>query len=289
MNNQKPAPPRTLDELVQLQRIDGAYQGLCGQVNLTGNIFGGQLMAQAFYAAAQQVDAGRVLRSIHASFLRPHPLLPLPRYTVEMTLDGRSFSNLDVQLQVQDRACLRASLCFQQPETGAAHAQPMPDVPGPEGLADMVQLAQNHRDRLSEGMCRVLGTFQLHELRPVDSEAFLFCEGRSNRLRYWMRLRLAVGPDARLHEAALIYMSDAWANSPMVLPHVDARLSRRFYAPTLSHSLWLHQTPDVNDWLLFDLHSPALQGGAGLVCGDIYDQKGRLVASLAQHSLFRQS
>ncbi|CAN7571518.1 acyl-CoA thioesterase [Pseudomonas umsongensis] len=289
MATQRPQPPQSFAELVQLIPHEGLYQGLCGQANLSGNVFGGQLMAQAFYAAASQVEPARALRSLHASFLRPHPLTPPPRYQVEPTLQGRTFSNLDVQVQLQNQACLRASLCFQHPEEGACHAHPFPDAPGPEGLPDLVELAEHYRERLSEGMGRVLGRSQLHELRPVDSEAFLFCEGRSTRLRYWMRSRLPVADDPRLHEAALIYMSDAWVNSPMVLPHVDERLSRQFFAPTLSHSLWFHETPNVNQWLLFDLQSPALRGGTGLVSGDIFDQRGALVASVAQHSLFRQS
>jgi acyl-CoA thioesterase-2 len=288
MDIQRPQPPQSFADLVRLNHQEGVYQGVCGQANLSGNVFGGQLMAQAFYAAAQQVEVNRALRSLHASFLRPHPLVPPPSYRVEPTLQGGSFSNLEVQVQIENHACLRASACFQQPESGASHAEALPDVQGPDDLPDLVELAERHRDRLSEGMARVLGTVQLHELRPVDSEAFLFCHGRSNRLRYWMRSRLPVGDDSRLHEAALIYMSDAWTNSPMLLPHVDARLSRSFFAPTLSHAMWMHRIPDVNQWLLFDLHSPALRGGAGLVSGEIYDQQGQLVASLAQHSLFRQ-
>jgi acyl-CoA thioesterase-2 len=190
---------------------------------------------------------------------------------------------------VQQEACLRASLCFQEPEDGAFHAEPMPEVECPDDLPDLAELATHYAGRLSEGSARVLKNLQLHELRPVDSQAFLFCEGRSNRLRYWIRSRLPVAADPRLHEAALIYMSDAWSNSPMLLPHVDTRLSRRFFAPTLSHALWLYQAPDVNRWLLFDLQSPGLRGGAGLVTGNIYDGHGNLLASMAQHALFRQS
>lgn len=282
-------PPKSFAELIDLRRHEGLYQGICGQANLTGNIFGGQLMAQASSAAASQIEEDRALRSLHASFLRPHPLTPAPRYQVETLLQGRSFSNLEVQVQQGGQACLRASLCFQQPEAGASHANPMPEVQAPDNLPNLMELADHYRDRLSDGMARVLETLQLHELRPLDSEAFLFCKGRDTRLRYWIRSRLPLADIPRLHEAALIYMSDAWSNSPMLLPHVDTRLSRHFFAPTLSHTLWMHRTPDVNQWLLFDLHSPGLSGATGLVNGDIYDQQGRLVASLAQHSLFRQS
>lgn len=259
-----------------------------GEANLTGNAFGGQLMAQAVAAAAYGLDPQRHLRSLHATFLKPLPLDPPLRYQIQTTLQGRSFSNFEVQSHKEQRVAFRASLCFQTQDEGPSHQDAVPELRGPETLLDLADLADLHQDRLSEGNQRLLKATHLYELRPIDGEAFLFCSDRQPSLRYWIRSRERLGDDPRLHEAALVYMSDAWINSAMLLPHVATRISRDFFAPTLTHDLWFHRSFRADEWLLFDLHSPSLHGATGLVNAAIFDRNGRLIANAAQHSLFRQ-
>lgn len=269
--------------------LDGSdFISRCGEANLTGNAFGGQLMAQAVTAAAHGLESQRRLRSLHATFLKPLPLDPHLRYQVQTTLQGRSFSNLEVQSCRGQQVAFRASLCFQTEEEGPSHQDSAPEVRDPEVLPDLASLADLHQDRLSEGNQRLLKARHLYELRPVDGEAFLFCGDRQPNMRYWIRSSQRLGDDPRLHEAALVYMSDAWINSAMLLPHVATRMNRDFFAPTLTHDLWLHRSFRADEWLLFDLHSPSLHGETGLVNAAIYDRNGRLIANAAQHSLFRQ-
>lgn len=280
--------PDDFAALLQLKRDGNDFISQYGEANLTGNAFGGQLMSQAVIAAAHELDSKRRLRSLHASFLKPLPLEPLLRYQVETTLQGRSFSNLEVQSSSGQQVAFRASLCFQTEEDGPSHQDSAPEVPTPEALMDLARLAELHRDRLSEGNQRMLKARHLHELRPVDGEAFLFCGDRQPSMRYWIRSRDRLSDDPRLHEAALVYMSDAWINSAMLLPHVATRMSRDFFAPTLTHDLWFHRAFRADEWLLFDVHSPSLHGATGLVHAAIYDRQGRLIANAVQHALFRQ-
>lgn len=280
--------PEDFAALLRLDSDGDHFISRHGEANLTGHAFGGQLMAQAVAAAAYGLDPQRRLRSLHASFLKPLPLDPPLRYQVQTTLQGRSFSNLEVHSQNGQQAAFRASLCFQTQDQGPSHQDAAPDVRTPETLLDLADLADLHRDRLSEGNQRLLKATHLYELRPVDDQAFLFCGDRQPSLRYWIRSRERLGDDPRLHEAALVYMSDAWINSAMLLPHVATRISRDFFAPTLTHDLWLHRSFRADEWLLFDLHSPSLHGETGLVNAAIFDRNGRLIANAAQHSLFRQ-
>ncbi|WAH55410.1 thioesterase family protein [Pseudomonas silvicola] len=282
-----PLEPQSFADLMQLDLVDGAYQGRYGLANLTGNVFGGQLMAQALSCIVTATPEERALRSLHASFLRPHPLTRCPRFSTQLLLQGKQFSNWDVRVLNEGQPCLSVSLCLQGPAESPVHGGRAPQVVPAEQLVNLTDLASELASRLSTGAARLLRTPQLYDLRPVDAQAFLFCEGQPNRVRYWMRSRLPLGEDARAHEAALIYMSDAWTNSPMLLPHIETRLTRAVFAPTLSHSLWLHQRTRADDWLLFDLHCPALNGGAGLITGAIYTRAGDLVANLAQHALYR--
>ncbi|MGL6245258.1 acyl-CoA thioesterase [Pseudomonas sp.] len=280
--------PGDFAALLQLEFDGDEFISQYGEANLTGNAFGGQLMAQAVTAAAHGLDSQRRLRSLHATFLKPLPLDPQLRYQVQSTLQGRSFSNLEVQSMIGQQVAFRASLCFQTEEDGPSHQDSAPEVAPPDSLLDLAQLADLHQDRLSDGNRRMLKARHLHELRPLQGEAFLFCGDRRPSMRYWIRSRDRLSDDPRLHEAALVYMSDAWINSAMLLPHVATRMSRDFFAPTLTHDLWFHRSFRADEWLLFDVHSPSLQGATGLVNAAIYDLEGRLIANATQHALFRR-
>jgi len=59
-------------------------------------------------------------------------------------------------------------------------------------------------------------------------------------------------------------------------------------ATSLDHSLWFHRDADPGRWLLFDQHSPAAADSRGLNLGSIFDDAGRLVASVAQESMLRR-
>jgi acyl-CoA thioesterase II len=284
----KPLRPADFETLVRLSRDGDLFTSQCGEANLAGQVFGGQLMTQALVAAAHDVPSERRLCSVHATFLRSQPLEPAPCYSVRQTMEGRTFSNRDVETRLNGKIGFRADFCFQRPENGLHHSEPCPDVPQPENLAELHELAERHKERLSTGNQRLLNTRHLYELKPVDDEDFLFCTSGRRTLRYWARSSQPLPDDPRLHEAALLFISDAWINSPMLLPHIETRLGRDFFAPTLSHDMWLHRPPRADDWLLFDLHSPSLQGATGLTLANIFDRAGQLIASVAQHALFRQ-
>lgn len=288
MTPERPPRPATIAHLADLRAIDAEFASTCSEANLGGQVFGGQLMAQAVAAAARGLAPERRLCSISATFLRPVPTVPLVRYRVRPLMGGRSFDFAAVESGAPERPDFQMNLLFQQPESGAEHQAPMPAVPGPDELPELTELAVSQHERLSTGNARVLATPQLYLLRPVDAESFLFCAGHRPRLQYWMKSRHALPDDPRLHEIALVFFSDAWINSPMLLPHVDARLARDFMAPTLSHQLWVHREFRMDDWLLFDVDGPSLHGATGLVNATVFDRQGRLVASAAQHSLFRR-
>lgn len=280
--------PSDFAALFHLDEDDSRFVSRCGEANLTGNAFGGQLMAQAVVAAAHGLDPRRRLRSLHAGFFKPVPLSPPPVYDKAVLLHGRTFSNLEVRVGTPGQLAFSAQLCFQAPEVGPQHQASAPQVPLPTTLLNLAELADRFHSRLSEGNRRLLTASHLHELRPVDAEAFLFCGDRQPSMRYWMRSSQAMDDEPLSHEAALVYMSDAWVNSPMLMPHVATRMGRDFFAPTLTHDLWLHRSFRADEWLLFDLTSPSLAGAAGLVLAAIYDGRGQLVANAAQHALFRR-
>ena len=217
----------------------------------------------------------------------------MPSYTVASHLLGRSFTVREVEAPSEGLAAasnasgFRASVMFQRAEAGPEHSVSMPAVPSPESLPDIVALAGQFKDQLSDESYKVFRGQQLFSLRPVDGEDFMLCRDRKPTLQYWIRSASPLPDRPRWHAAALLYLSDTWLNSTMLGPHTEARVGRHFMSPTLSHDLWLHRPLRADDWLLFDMRSPSMHGATALIQADVFDRSGQLVANVAQHALLR--
>jgi acyl-CoA thioesterase-2 len=104
-------------------------------------------------------------------------------------------------------------------------------------------------------------------------------------LRYWVRYR---GPLCTVvdHAAALAWISDLCLTRVADLEH-EASLGVRQGA-SLDHAMWFHRMPDLSDWLLYDVSSPAYVDELALSTGRFFDPQGSLVASVTQESLLRR-
>lgn len=284
----KPRRPRTFAELLQISREQNGYIGHFSEANMGGKVFGGQLMAQTLASCGALMDDSEArLSCLHAHFIRPIDVNPAPTYHPTMLSEGRSFKHAEVYVGNSAAPLFKASLSFRTTRGGPQHADRMPEVSAPEQLESLRQLAERYAERLSEGNRRVLGLEHLYEIRPINGRDFLFCTEHQPRTRYWIKSRLTLGGDLRQHEGALLFMSDAWFNSASIGPHIPARLSRSFMAPSLSHSLWLHRTFRADQWLLFDIESPTLADEVGVSNARIFSVNGDLVATATQQSLLR--
>jgi len=56
---------------------------------------------------------------------------------------------------------------------------------------------------------------------------------------------------------------------------------------SLDHALWFHRPFRADEWLLFEIDSPAAFGARGFARGNIFPRDGELVASVAQEGLTR--
>lgn len=284
----KPRRPRTFAELLQISREKYGYTGHFAETNMGDKVFGGQLMAQALASCGALMDEPEArLSCLHATFIRPIDINPAPTYHPALLSGGRSFKHAEVHIGDPATPLFKASLSFRTTTGGPQHADQIPGAPAPEQLENLRQLAERYAERLSEGNQRVLSLDHLYEIRPVEGEDFLFCTEHQPRARYWIKSRLPLADDPRLHEGALLFMSDAWFNSASIGPHITARLSRDFMAPSLNHSLWLHRTFRADQWLLFDIESPTLANEVGVSNARIFSVNGDLVATATQQSLLR--
>ena len=57
---------------------------------------------------------------------------------------------------------------------------------------------------------------------------------------------------------------------------------------SLDHAIWFHRPFKVDEWLLYDMDSPSASNGRGFNRGNIFNQKGQLVASVCQEALIRK-
>jgi acyl-CoA thioesterase II len=108
--------------------------------------------------------------------------------------------------------------------------------------------------------------------------------GRVARARGWEE---EGGTDPGLHAALLAYASDYFLLDMGFRSH-PARLPMAELAGlSLDHAIWFHRPVAFDGWHLHTQELLALDGERGLVRGAIHDQRGDLVASIAQAILVR--
>ena len=154
-------------KLLELERIeDRIFRGESRDLG-GARVFGGQVLGQALTAASYTVQ-GRQVHSLHAYFLVAGDVNAPIVYEVDIARDGKSFSNRRVVAIQHGQPIFNMTASFQIPEEGLEHAAPMPQVPGPEGLADVRELPPDVLVNVPEKMRRFLTHERPFEFRPVE-------------------------------------------------------------------------------------------------------------------------
>ena len=245
-------------------------------------VFGGQVAGQALMAAGRTVDHGRV-HSLHSYFLRPgDPTVPI-LYEVDRIRDGRSFTTRRVVAIQHGRAIFNLETSFHDPEPGLEHQFPMPEVPPPEELPAALRAIA----ALEGGAGRLVRPAPPHRPAP-HRRAALAPQGAGEAYqRLWIRADGTLPDDPLLHACIAAYASDMSMLDTVLGPHDVRWDDSSFMGATLDHCMWFHRPFRADDWMLFDMDSPAASGGRGLARGFLYDRQGRLCVSLVQEGLLR--
>ncbi len=275
-----------LIHLLGLERIeDNIFRGESRDVG-SAQVFGGQVVGQALSAASFTVD-DRTAHSLHAYFLRRGDMRAPIVYEVDRARDGGSFSVRRVVAIQHGRPIFNLAASFQQPEAGVNHQSEMPDVAGPDGLADLTDVAPEVLDRIPEKMRRFLTDARPFEFRPVQPVEFDNPGSRAPFKQVWIRACDHLPDDPGLHQNLLAYVSDYELLGTATLPHGLPFVSGRVQMASLDHALWFHRPCRVDDWLLYSMDSPNASGARGYSRGQFFTADGRLVASSAQEGLVR--
>lgn len=231
-----------------------------------GRLYGGLIAAQALAAAGATVPGDRLPQSLHAYFIRGGRIGVAVDYAVERTRDGRSFNTRRVTASQGGAPIFEMIASFHT-------AEPTTDwqSPAPPGLP------------LSEATTAV-----------VHSEGWL--DHFETRVRsggsggwpvqpFWFRCPERVEVDPLLRACTLTFISDMGMVSTARPP--GGILPGPGGAASLDHALWLHRPFDPGQWHCYDATRISHHDARGMAFGSIHDDSGRLVASVAQESLWR--
>ncbi len=272
--------------LLKLERIeDNVFRGDSRDIG-SPQVFGGQVLGQALSAAQHTVD-GRVAHSLHAYFLRRGDTDAPIVYDVDRARDGGSFSNRRVVAIQHGRPILNLAASFQNPEAGLTHGSEMPDVPPPDGLKDLTEVAADISDKIPVKLRRFMTKKRPFDFRPVDPMNF---DGRRKlpaRKHVWIRAVDALPDDRSLHQSLLAYVSDFELLATSTLPHGLSFTRGNLIMASLDHALWFHREFRMDEWLLYSMDSPNAGYARGYARGQLFTTDGQLVASTSQEGLVR--
>ena len=251
-------------------------------------VYGGQVVAQALTAASKTVRPERLAHSLHAYFLRPgDPAAPIV-YRVERDRDGQSFTTRRVIAIQHGRPIFNMAASFQIDEPGLHHKAKMPKVVPPEALPNELQVFLRTANGLDEKFrAHWLSRERPFEFRSVEKLDWSRPRTLAPVSHNWFRAAAAVPADPVLARCLLAYASDMTLLDTCLLPHGISWTDTALQAASLDHSLYFHDTPPLDDWLLYAQDSPVAGGGRGLNRGLIYTRDGRLIASAMQEGLIR--
>jgi acyl-CoA thioesterase-2 len=277
-----------VEDLLNLEQLDtNLFRSTVNQPNINNALFGGQMLGQGLKAATLTVTE-RQPHSLHAYFLLAGASDQPVIYDVEPTRDGGSFSTRRVVARQKGRTIFTMEVSFQRVEHGYEHAIALDgDVPEPENVQSMSELATQFADIVPPPAARALARTRLVEIRPIDPENFFLRKASRSRGRYWIKALQPLPDDSLTQASALAYMSDYFLTSTTMLEHATSLWAARVMSASLDHAMWFHAPCRADDWLLVDAVSPFAGGARGLTRGQIFDRQRRLIASLAQECLIR--
>jgi len=274
--------------LIHLEKIEeGLFRGQSEDLGLR-QVFGGQVVGQALFAAKQTVPEDRVIHSFHSYFLRPGDSQKPIIYDVESLRDGKSFSARRVSAIQNGQPIFYMTASFQSPESGFEHQKPMPQVKGPDNLPNEQQMAQKMAHMLPEKLREKFIAERPLEIRPVQIHNPLRGHVDKPQRQVWIRANGTLPDDLRIHQYLLDYASDLNFLPVALQPHGKGFLESDMQVATIDHSMWFHRELNFNDWLLYSVESTSASGARGFVRGEFYNQQGELVASTVQEGVMRQ-
>ena len=251
------------------------------------NLFGGHVLGQSLVAATNSCD-GLGVHSLHAYFIRAGNTQSPIEYQVDRIRDGRSFSVRRITAIQDNSPILIMSASFQAPESGFEHQIEMPNVPPPESLQSELEMARAVKDLIPERIREQFTSDRPIEIRQVDPVNPFKPEKKSPERYAWFRAVGTMPNSPTLNKCLLAYASDFGLMATCMRPHGVTFYQPDMMTASLDHAMWFYRDFRMDEWLLYASDSPSAAHGRGFNRGNIFNQKGELIACVAQEGLFRQ-
>ncbi|WP_058911563.1 acyl-CoA thioesterase II [Entomohabitans teleogrylli] len=274
--------------LLNLEKIEeGLFRGQSEDLGLR-QVFGGQVVGQALYAAKETVAPARLVHSFHSYFLRPGDSQKPIVYDVEVLRDGNSFSARRVAAIQNGKPIFYMTASFQAPESGFEHQKTMPQAPAPESLQSETDIAGKLAHLLPPQAKEKFLCEKPLEIRPVVFHNPLKGHVDKPTRQVWLKANGTVPDERQIHQNLLGYASDFNFLPTALQPHGIGFLEPGIQIATIDHSMWFHRPFDLNDWLLYQVESTSASSARGFVRGEFWTRDGVLVASTVQEGVMRQ-
>jgi acyl-CoA thioesterase-2 len=228
------------------------------------------------------------VHSLHSYFLRPGDPHEEIRYEVDRIREGRSFSTRRVIAKQTrkgaDVGIFALTADFTAGERAVVeHSLPMPDVPGPENLPGLDEVAKAHPEKTAASRAIGRAVEQRYLVDPYDPTPRL---PPDTATRIWFRVAGRLPDDEAVHAAALTFVSDLTLLSAG-LARTGGGWGGSTVGASLDHAVWFHRPVRADDWFLYETDSPAAASGRALCFGQIWAADGTHVATIAQEGLIR--
>ncbi|WNG95268.1 acyl-CoA thioesterase II [Mycobacterium sp. ITM-2016-00318] len=247
--------------------------------------FGGQMMAQAFVAAARSLPRELPPGSISAHFITGGDPTKDLEFRVVRLRGERRFANRRVDVMQGDDLLTTAMVSFVDGGRGLEHATGMPYVPEPLSLPKIDDLLVGYEETVPHFV---------EALRPIEwrytNDPAWVMRDKGERLdhnRVWLKADGPMPDDPVLHSAALVYSSDTTVLDSIITTHGLSWGYDRIFAATVNHSVWFHRPIRFDEWVLYSTTSPVAADSRGLGTGHFFDQSGLMVATVVQEGIIK--
>lgn len=252
------------------------------------NVFGGQVVSQALYAAYQTVPEDRFCHSLHSYFILPGNLEIPIEYEVTILRDGGSFTTRSVTAKQEGKAIFMMACSFQMEQDGYEHQIDMPIVKSPDELVSWTDILEQFGTLLPKAIHNFIAAERPLEFKPtVIQNPFekVDYEPISNT---WIKFNEAdMDLSIPTIQQLLAYCSDYNVLATSLLPHASKAHFGNTQVASLDHSIWFHRNTDLKDWILINVESPSASNTRGFNKGSIFNRSGELICSITQEGLMR--
>ena len=278
--------PEGLTDLLKLKQIDAFnFEGQNYQT-IWKRVYGGQVLAQSLHAAYQTIHEYRIVHSLHGYFILPGDITIPIKYSVENLRDGGSFSTRRVTAYQNGKAIFVLSASFQISQNGLEQHNDSPAQANPEELVSDTDLLKNTAAVSDRVKLHLLARNPFaFEFRPEKDFSYRFSPQENRNV--WFKLKEQLSLSQQQQQEFLAYAVDYDLLIMSIISHFQEEFDKPLQVASLDHAMWYHRPFDVNEWLLFSMHTPNASGARCLGQGSIFDRQGNLVATVVQEGLAR--